>query len=246
MRWTIRFPLILLLGATLAGCAAAPLRHYEGAPRPSTEVAIVSLPEALEVVRIDGAAPAVLPAGWNRGTKTLELLPGRHELLVYYREIWALGNSHDVLRSQPARFVVDAVAGARYVLDYERPQTYSAAQALAADFRGWVADAAGARHASQPSGLRFRDGLTAGLGRVPELVAETPTVLAVAPMASTARPAAATAAASPVSATEAAPAAARTATGEAAEWLPLMQNLWKQADEAERSAFLRWLAEQPR
>lgn len=228
-----RFARWLLLGlaAACAGCASPNLKLYDGAVKPAAETARISMPEALELVRVNGVDVKGARGNWNKGDKTLEVMPGRYELLVYYREIWELGNQHDVLRSNPARFVVDAAAGQDYRLGYERPGTYDEARRLAADFSGWSQDGRGQRQPSQASGLKFRNGLLAQVGGSDDLIADTggtvPTAgQSVAPLA-------------------AAPAAASASTPPAREWLGVMQGMWRQADAEERRAFLRWLAEQP-
>src|SRR3546814_14984980 len=99
---------------------------------------------------------------WSKGDKRLELLPGRYQMLVFYRESWDSGSDQDVLRSDPALFTIDAQAAHQYRIDYERPSRYDDARKLSRDFKAWWVDqASGVKTASTDSGLKFDDGLRA-------------------------------------------------------------------------------------
>lgn len=235
-----------LVLSSLAACAHPDLRLYDGPPRPSGEVAVVTMPEQLEIVTINGVdVPGA--RGMAAGDKRLELVPGHYDLLVYYREFWEQ-NDAGALRSDPARFSLDALAGHRYRIDYEHPHDAGQARLLAADFHGWIADeAGGARVPSADSGLRFKSGIVAQLTRDASLQqdggksGDAPSVAPLPAAAVTASSATAeTATAAP-----AAPALAQTPTVDAdAKWLPLMKGWWQQATPEERREFLRWVGEQ--
>lgn len=226
---------LALLTLLLAGCASGPIVLHDEAVPPAA-VATVVMPEQLEVASVNGVEVEGASGMLTSGDKTLELAPGRYELLVYYRELWDQGDQHEVLRSDPALFVLDAAAGGSYRIDYDRPTGVQSARELAADFRGWIEDAAtGTRTASQESGLEFRGGLVSALTFDDTLVrtAETASGQAVAPLPTEAGVAAASPAGEP----------AAPATPEDS-WLDLMKSFWSEASGEERRAFLRWLAEQ--
>lgn len=145
---------ILGLGITLGACAApGPLQLYPGDPRPMAQIASVTLPEQLEIVSVNGARVSGGSGPLRRGELTLHLAPGAHELLVFYRETWSVGDNDEILRSDPALFLVEAAAGGSYRIDFDRPRDYSAAQALSAGFRGWTEDLrSGERTPSSASG----------------------------------------------------------------------------------------------
>lgn len=148
--------MIVALVTLLAGCSSPQLKLYDGASNPSTQAARLTMPEAIEVARINGVEVKGASGMWTRGDKVMELAPGRYEVLAYYREIWNQGDQHDVLRSDPALFVLDARAGGRYRIDYAHPAEYREAQRLAAAFSGVLIDeASGTRVPSQASGVRF-------------------------------------------------------------------------------------------
>ena len=218
--------LLLLATAALAGCAAAPVTLHD-AQVPQAAVATLVLPEQLEVATVNGREIEGASGMLTRGDKTLELAPGRYELLVFYRELWEWGDHHEVLRSDPAVFVLDAAAGGRYRLGYERPVDVEAARQLATDFTGWVENlATGERTAAQESGMQFRRGL------VPALTFDDTLVPAAERGANgqTVRPLPAS--------------DAPAASAPEASWLDLMKSFWGEASSEERRAFLRWLAEQ--
>lgn len=244
--------MIALALLMLAACANPKLRLYDGTKQSVAQVATLTLPEEIEVARLNGVEVKGASGLWTRGDKVLELAPGRYEVLAYYREIWNLGDQHDVLRSDPALFVLDAQAGKRYRIDYQRPASYQDAQRLAAAFSGTLIDeASGARTPSKASGVRFPTGVIAQVSGSSELLPDNGSGQAgdsqvVAPLGASDTPPAATVAppragvvAPLVDTTEAATPVRRD------DWLVLMQAWWKQAGPEERRAFLRWVGEQP-
>lgn len=249
-----RLPLLpaLLLIALLAGCQSAPITLHDADLAPAA-VATVVLPEQLEVTSVNGVEVEGASGMLTKGDKTLELAPGRYEILVFYRELWETGDSHDVLRSDPALFVIDAAAGSRYRVDYARPDGIDSARALTADFRGWVEDlGTGERVPSRASGLEFRRGL------VPALTFDDTLVPAaagggqpIAPLPEDDATGLAAAAADTGAAERVPPSRDSVPVPGSADpampegsWLDLMKSFWSEASMEERRAFLRWLAEQ--
>jgi hypothetical protein len=150
---------VFLAMGLLAGCASAPIQLHDQ-PGGEGATALIILPEQIEVATVNGLEISGAGGLLRRGDTTLEVAPGRYELVAYYRELWEKGDHHDMFRSDPALFIVEAEAGHRYRLDYTRPANLPEAEALAKDFRGWVEDLeTGARTPSQDSGLQFRKGL---------------------------------------------------------------------------------------
>ncbi|WP_169518302.1 DUF2057 family protein [Solimonas variicoloris] len=243
-------PALLL---SLAACASPQLRLYEGTAKPAAEVAVITMPEQLEVASINGTEVPGAKGMWNKGDKRLEVLPGRYEALIYYREVWQSGDSSDVLRSRsPALFVIDAQAGHQYRIGYSQPANYEAAKRLAQDFRGWVDDQTSAtRTASVDSGVKFKEGVLAQVSGDGGLVADhgaegpravqpvrpLPPAPAVAPVAPPVPAVAVPSAAASAAAASAAPVAG--AAGR--DWVSLMKGWWQQASADERRGFLRWV-----
>jgi hypothetical protein len=225
----------LAAALTLAACTAAPLGLAGDAAPPGAATAVILLPEELELVSINGREIEGAGGLLSKGDKTYEVVPGRYELLVFYRELWERGDHHDVLRSDPALFTVQAEAGARYRLAYERPGTFAEAEALAADFAGWAEDlSTGVRTPSRASGLKFRRGLIPAVTFDDALVPSAASGGGgqfVPPLEGAAE--------------EAPPAQAPTASAAPdPDWLALMKSWWNQASDDERREFLRWLGEQ--
>ncbi|MFZ5533449.1 MAG: DUF2057 family protein [Pseudomonadota bacterium] len=231
--------------ATLMGCSSPQLKLYDGARNPAAQAARLTVPEAIEVARINGVEVKGASGMWTRGDKVMELAPGRYELLAYYREIWTQGDQHDVLRSDPALFILDARPGSRYRIDYARPSDYGQAQKLAAAFSGALVDeSSGARAASQPSGVRFPTGIMGQIAGASELLPDNgagSSTQVVAPLDAPPESRAAVTASQPTPAAPETMAPSATVTGQG-DWLTLMQAWWKQASAEERRAFLRWVA----
>lgn len=212
-----RAVLLVIFLATAAACATPPIPLHGGLGSDGASASIV-LPEQLEIVTVNGLEIEGARGLLSKGDTTLEVSPGRYEVVAFYRELWEHGDQHDMLRSDPALFVVDAAAGGRYRLDYARPASMAEARALAAEFQGWVeAAATGARTSSVDSGLRFRRGLVAAATFDETLVPAAPAVGSgqhVAPLA---------------------------ASDE--DWLALMKSWWGEASAEERREFLRWIGD---
>lgn len=126
----LALPLLAAL-ALLGGCATsrAPLQAYEGAARPAAEVAVLDVPETLQVMAVDGREPP--PALLRRGVQ-LALLPGEHVLSLRYVQIFQLNaDEHDVVRSRQAALRFTAVAGGRYRLESPAQASHEAARQFA-------------------------------------------------------------------------------------------------------------------
>jgi uncharacterized protein YccT (UPF0319 family) len=233
MLHSIRLLAAVVTLSLLGGCAASTVRLNGSGPAGG---ATLTLPEPLEIATINGVEPKGVQGLLRGGERTLQLAPGRYDILAYYREIWTVGEGHDTLMSDPARFLIDVAEGQHYRLDYHQPQNYEAARTLERHFEGWVTDLqTQQRTPSSDSGLRFRRGLT---GKDKTLIAATPADHGDG----------ATQFIAPLPAATAAPAPERAITAPAGtasksqDWLSLMQAWWQQANAEERRAFLAWVA----
>jgi uncharacterized protein YccT (UPF0319 family) len=110
---------LLILCSLLAGCAASgPLKTYEGSERPAAELAVVNVPEVIEVLAIDGREP---PPSLLRSNMQLALLPGEHVLSLRYVQLFQIGSDdHDVIRSRQAALRFTATSGRSYSLEIPR------------------------------------------------------------------------------------------------------------------------------
>ena len=244
--------LCALLPIALAACVSAPIQLQDG----PGATAVIILPEQLEIATVNGLEIASAGGLLAKGDTTLEVSPGRYEVLAFYRELWERGDHHDMLRSDPALFVVDAEAGGRYRLDYARPATAAEARELADNFQGWVENLeTGARTPSLDSGLQFRRGLIPAATFDSTLVpsaASGGSRQRVAPLAQPADAADATAVAAAqrvaMTPTEASPPAPQSIEVpvvplDDGDWLALMKGWWNEANAEERREFLRWVGE---
>lgn len=122
--------------ALLAGCATQlPQQTWEGPARPAGEVALLEVPEQVQVMAIDGREP---PPSFLRSQSTLALLPGEHVLSLRYVQLFQVSSEeHDVVRSRQAALRFSSVAGGRYRLEVPVQRDREAAQrfAKAPEFR---------------------------------------------------------------------------------------------------------------
>ncbi|HEY0913352.1 MAG TPA: DUF2057 family protein [Solimonas sp.] len=244
--------LILLSSA----CAQRPIQLYDGKP---AGTAVITMPEQLEVEQMNGTPVRGAKGMFTRGDKNLEVAaPGRYELMVFYREVLNPQGEHEVVKSDPELFVVEAVAGHRYRLDYERPRNTAEARRLAAAFKGWIEDQdTGTRTASVDSGLAFDRSIGAALQPGSKLINASEQQVGakqvIAPLAT--QPAATSVSSVPVPAPAPAPvlavtpapiaavASAASKPTDIAERLPLLKAWWKQASAEERRLALRWVGD---
>lgn len=126
----LALPLLAALCLT-AGCTSAPaqLRAYDGPARAPAEVAVLEVPETVQVMAVDGREP---PPSLLKRNVELALLPGEHVLGLRYVQFFQINaDEHDVVRSRQAALRFTAVAGARYRLEVPRQGSREAAAAFA-------------------------------------------------------------------------------------------------------------------
>ncbi|HET8731567.1 MAG TPA: DUF2057 family protein [Moraxellaceae bacterium] len=119
MKSSLRY-LVLPVAASFflaTGCASTqgPMKTYEGPVRAPAEVAVVDVPEEVQVMAIDGREP---PSSLLTSQVQLALLPGDHVFSLRYVQLFQLGaGEHDVVRSGQAALRFTAAPGAHYRLD---------------------------------------------------------------------------------------------------------------------------------
>lgn len=133
MPLSCRSLLLPLLAAVLsvAGCASSqlPQQAYEGPARAAAEVAVLEVPEDVQVMAIDGREP---PASFLRSQVTLALLPGEHVLSLRYVHLFQINaDDHEVIRSGQAALRFVAAAGAHYRLEVPPQRNVDAARQFA-------------------------------------------------------------------------------------------------------------------
>lgn len=116
---------------SLAGCASSrlPQQTYEGPARAPAEVAILEVPEEVQVMAIDGREP---PPSFLRSQVRLALLPGEHVLGLRYVHLFQINSEeHEVVRSGQAALRFTAGAGGRYRLEAPPQRDLDAARKFA-------------------------------------------------------------------------------------------------------------------
>jgi uncharacterized protein YccT (UPF0319 family) len=189
------------------------------------------VPSEIEVFTINGKEVDGVNTFFATDFKELKLAPGRYEILAYYKELWQLdADNHDIVKTNPANFIVDGKAGEKWQLDYDKPANVEEARALEDSFTGQAINTAtGEKVAAKESNLILKRGFLAPITGEEVSTASSKNI---APQQS----------ASPAP-TEPAAAAAAAQPAPAASYLDTLKAQWKQATPEERREFLQWVAE---
>lgn len=224
-------PLVLCV-LFLSACARSPVvQLYDGPAKSDSQVLTVRVPSEIEVFTINGKEVDGVNTFFATDFKELKFTPGRYEILAYYKELWQLdADNHEIVKTNPANFIVDGKAGEKWQLDYDKPANVEEARALEDTFTGWTVNTAtGEKVAATESNLILKRGFLAPITGEEVSTAASQNI---APQQSATPAPAATASASP----QAAPAPA-------ASYLDTLKAQWKQATPEERREFLQWIAE---
>jgi uncharacterized protein YccT (UPF0319 family) len=239
-----------MLMLALTACVQNPVRKlYEGEQRPRSEIAVVRVPIELEVMRINGERIEGLNTLFSPQHKDLHLLPGEYRILAYYKDLWELsGDGHDVVKTDPALFVVNAKAGQTYELGFEEPKNLEEARRLENKFSGYVLNTeTGTKTPTRASGLVFKSGIAGSLGEITgvEAVEQTNN--------SGGRASSSTLAPLKNEQPENGENNTSDSTGESRadpgqtqsdqNYLNMLKAYWSQATQQERRAFLEWISE---
>lgn len=225
---SLRLISVVLCALFLSACARSPVvQLYDGPAKADSQVLTVSVPSEIEVFTINGKEVDGVNTFFATDFKELKFTPGRYEILAYYKELWQLdADNHEIVKSNPANFVIDGKAGEKWQLGYEKPQDVEDARALQDSFNGWALNtASGEKVAAKESGLILKRGFLAPI--TGEEVSTTSSA-SIAPQQS-ATPA------------PAAPASSQSAP--TASYLDTLKAQWNQATPEERREFLQWVAE---
>lgn len=129
-KWNVAAVLILAVLPLLSACQGQGIyRTYRGEPLAADKVAVLVVPAKFNVLYIDDTKfqPPVLTNGAQ-----LELLPGKHRLLVEYDEFWDLSNDeHERVTSQPVLVSFQLAPGGRYRLQARQLTDVNQARAFA-------------------------------------------------------------------------------------------------------------------
>lgn len=114
---------------TLSACQGMGVHQaYEGSPRPDNEVATIIIPEAFNILFIDRTKYGV---ALYSGNTNISILPGKHQLIIKYKDFWDVGNQSERIESDPISITLDAVAGHRYQVRFATLANIEEARAFA-------------------------------------------------------------------------------------------------------------------
>ena len=122
----------VIVALMMSACTTpGPARLYDGAERPAAEVAVVSAPEQVQVLAVDGRE---VTGTMLQRNQVLTVLPGDHVFSLRYVELFQMGaDEHEVVRSRQAALRFTAVAGATYRIEYDKQVTLDAARKFSKD-----------------------------------------------------------------------------------------------------------------
>lgn len=223
---SLRLITLTLFALLLSACAKNPVvQLYDGPAQSDAKIVTVRIPSQLDVFTINGKEVEGVNTFFAADFKDVKLTPGRYEILAFYKELWQLdADNHEIVKTNPANFIVDGKPGELWVLGYEQPKDVDAARAMQDSFSGWSENvASGEKVAAQQSQLILKRGF---LAPVTGEELATPASTTIAPQAATT-----------TAAESAAPAAA------AASYLDTLKAQWNQATPEERREFLQWISQ---
>jgi len=114
----------------LSACqGTVPYQAYNGPAKSANEIATFIVPAQYNLLSIDGVkyTRALLSDG-----DIVNLLPGSHQLIIEYHDIWDLtGEHHEKVTSKPISITFNTQAGNQYTINAAPLETVEQAQAFA-------------------------------------------------------------------------------------------------------------------
>lgn len=117
---------LLAAALVLTACATdKPVRLYDGAERPRAEIAVLVIPNELDVLEFDDES---LPMQWGKpAARVFHVTPGPHEIKLRYWKNWPQSEVEEPVKS-PARTVrFEAAPGQRYHIEPPMPRRFEEA-----------------------------------------------------------------------------------------------------------------------
>ncbi len=140
------FLILLVLCFFISACSGnKPVKTYEGAALPDSEVAILMAPENINLLSVNGR-PVTQYLLSNLETR-YALKEGENLVVFQYKSIWGrakadeqTGSRVDVAESAPKEVLIKAEPGKQYTFIYPAASHFKEASALAADFSAQIVD----------------------------------------------------------------------------------------------------------
>ena len=225
----LRLLTVTLCALFLAACARSPVvQLYDGPAKADSQVLTVKVPSEIEVFTINGKELEGVNTFFATDFKELKLAPGRYEILAYYKELWQLDvDNHEIVKTNPANFIIDGKAGDQWQLGFDKPQNVEEASAMEDSFSGWASNTeTGEKVAAKESDLILNRGF---LAPITGEEVTTATSNSIAPQNA--------------AGANAANAQKSTSVAPGASYLDTLKAQWKQATQQERREFLQWISE---
>jgi uncharacterized protein YccT (UPF0319 family) len=127
--YTYLLLLTVFVAITLSACQGMSVHQaYDGAARPEAEVATIIIPEAFNILFIDRKkfGPALYSGNTN-----ITVLPGKHQLIIKYKDFWDLGDGSERIESDPISITMNVAAGNKYQVQFPKLANIEDARAYA-------------------------------------------------------------------------------------------------------------------
>ncbi|EAT11602.1 DUF2057 domain-containing protein [Bermanella marisrubri] len=118
MRIIILFALSFIFGCSHTG----PIRLYPGETLDSKQEAILVLPEALDLLKINNENIPASTFAFRTSQSELRLAPGPNRLTIQYRTLWDVSSDqHQIVESGPIEFDVNLKGNHTYQFNWQTP-----------------------------------------------------------------------------------------------------------------------------
>ena len=130
---------VALVGLLSGSAQQSHVKLYSGPEVPGVQLLVVEVPDALEVLSINGQEMPTANAGFGTGARSLHLRPGEYRINAYYKNVFDIdgGLSHEVVRTRAATYRLEGRAGDVWKLEFDQPAGLREAQTMKDVFSGW-------------------------------------------------------------------------------------------------------------
>ena len=140
------------------------LLSYNGLQKPDTEITRLRVPNAVELISVDGVKYET--PFTDKGFYEVHLLPGRHDVDFVYSEIWGDATSSTPYVSDRFRFRLDADKGLSYDVVHNGPEDPLEADISRERVRVWLQDSLSGAQLSAFARFKHGSALTRAVRKV--------------------------------------------------------------------------------
>ena len=116
-------------------CSETTYRFYDGANKPSSQIALVSLPPEIDLIMIDGKDVSSKFGLFRRGNVKIALNPGHHRFVLQYSQIWDIdADEHEKIKSLEVEIRSTLEKNHEYKFSFDIPETLEEARKVQENF----------------------------------------------------------------------------------------------------------------